>query len=119
MNSKTTPNERSETNQNMKTRTIALRLLHISGFVLAGLAVPSRVQADVISDWNDIAVPLIRTAPNITATRQLALVHVAQFEAVNAVVGKYTPYVVNLAAPGASPEAATPQRHEKRCLFKT
>jgi hypothetical protein len=59
------------------------------------LAVPSRVQADVISDWNDIAVPLIRTAPNVTATRQLALVHVAQFEAVNAVVGKYTPYMVN------------------------
>src|SRR6185503_7094967 len=43
------------------------------------------------------------------ANRQFAIMHVAQFEAVNAVVGKYAPYLVNLAAPGASPEAAAAQ----------
>ena len=69
------------------------------------LLAAATTRADVITDWNTIAVPLIRTAPNITATRQLALVHIAQFEAVNAVAGKYAPYVVNIAIPGASPEA--------------
>jgi hypothetical protein len=66
-------------------------------------------RADVITDWNDIALPLLRAAPRISASRQFAIMHVAQFEAVNAVVGKYTPYVVNVAAPGASAEAAAAQ----------
>lgn len=55
------------------------------------LGFANHLRADVITDWNGIAIPFIRTAPNITATRQLAMVHVAQFEAVNAVAGKYTP----------------------------
>src|SRR6185295_4431665 len=75
------------------------------GVVLATAA----VRADVITDWNDIALPLTRTAPKISPNRQFAIMHVAQFEAVNAVVGKYTPYVVSLSAPGASPEAAAAQ----------
>ena len=73
------------------------------------LGLISGVRSDVITDWNDIAIPLFRKAPSIFPPRQFALMHVAQFEAVNAVVGKYTPYVVNLAAPGASPEAAAAQ----------
>jgi hypothetical protein len=75
------------------------------GVVLAAAA----LRADVITDWNDIALPLLRTAPKISANRQFAIMHVAQFEAVNAVVGKYTPYVVHLSAPGASAEAAAAQ----------
>src|SRR6476646_9311974 len=55
------------------------------------------VRADVITDWNDIALPLLRAAPKLSQNHQFAIMHVAQFEAVNAVVGKYTPYVVNLA----------------------
>src|SRR5262245_40334594 len=85
----------------MKTK---LKLL-TGPFVLAA----TTLYADVITDWNDIALPLIRVAPKISANRQFAMMHVAQFEAVNAVVGKYTPYVVNLAAPTASPEAAAAQ----------
>src|SRR4030095_11861618 len=77
----------------------------IAGVLLAA----ATVRADVITDWNDIALPLLRTAPKISANRQFAIIHVAQFEAVNAVVGKYTPYVVNVAAPSASPEAAAAQ----------
>src|SRR5262245_32140706 len=67
------------------------------------------IHADVITDWNDIALPLLRAAPRINANRQFAILHVAQFEAVNAVPGKYQPYVMNIAAPGASPEAAAAQ----------
>jgi hypothetical protein len=71
------------------------------------LAAPAR--ADVITDWNDLALPLLRAAPKSSQNHQFAIMHVAQFEAVNAVVAKYTPYVVNVAAPGASPEAAAAQ----------
>ena len=80
-----------------------------ASLLLSGLIGPAAVHADVVTDWNDIALPLIRTAAAATVTRQMALVHVAQFEAINAIVGKYTPYAVNLAAPGASPEAAAAQ----------
>jgi hypothetical protein len=104
-----TGRENVERNHMMKAKIAARYRLYVAGLVLTSFSVLPESRADVISDWNDIAVPLIRNAPNVTATRQLALVHVAQFEAVNAVVGKYTPYVVNLAAPGASPEAAAAQ----------
>src|SRR5262249_32561048 len=77
--------------------------------ILCVLLTTSTLRADVITEWNDIALPLLRTSPKISANRQFAMMHVAQFEAVNAVVGKYTPYVMNLAAPGASPEAAAAQ----------
>jgi len=93
----------------MKSKSIKHQALLAASVLLVGWANMHAVRADVITDWNDVAVPLIRNAPNVTATRQLALVHVAQFEAVNAVVGKYAPYVVNLAAPTASPEAAAAQ----------
>ena len=73
------------------------------------LLAAATVRADIITDWNDIALPLLRVAPKISANRQFAILHVAQFEAVNAVVGKYTPYVVNIAASGASAEAAAAQ----------
>src|SRR5215472_11043981 len=85
------------------------RSLTLFGIALAGLASPSKISADIITDWNDIALPLIRKAPSPSSAYQMSLVHVAQFEAVNAVVGKYTPYVLNLAAPTASPEAAAAQ----------
>jgi membrane-associated phospholipid phosphatase len=94
--------------QTMKNKCLCLiRQVLLPTVLWLGFA--NHLPADVITDWNGIAIPYIRTAPNITATRQLAMVHVAQFEAVNAVVGKYTPYLVNIAAPTASPEAAAAQ----------
>ena len=37
------------------------------------------------------------------------MVHVAEFDAANAAIGGYTPYALNVSAPGASPEAAVAQ----------
>lgn len=113
----------SPRNENEKAKTVSFmkkRIRHQIGygpcwfkarsaaFALLLLATPT-LHADVITEWNDVAIPLFRSAPRIIATRQFAIMHVAQFEAVNAVAAKYTPYVVNLAAPGASPEAAAAQ----------
>jgi hypothetical protein len=69
------------------------------------------VRADVISDWNNTAILAIKAVnPNpLPGSRALAMTHVAQFDAVNAVVRSYQPYAADLATPGASPEAGAAQ----------
>jgi hypothetical protein len=65
--------------------------------------------ADAVTDWNETAVATVmaeKTNPTV-ASRNMALVHGALFEAVNAITGSFAPYKLKLAAPsGASPDAA-------------
>jgi hypothetical protein len=85
------------------------KVLRSSLVVLATLAVPTLVRADVVSEWNERAVACTITAqqPAFAASRSLAMVHTAMFDAVNSVTGGYTPYKFKEAAPsGSSPEAA-------------
>ena len=77
--------------------------------LLLGIAPASR--ADVVIDWNNVALNAIRTdkTPPPKSSRALACVHVAMFDAVNSGTGApYQPYLVEV--PGAflaiSPEAA-------------
>ena len=52
-------------------------------------------RADVITDWNQTAIAVMKTA-NVTGnpwTRHMAMVHVAMSDAVNSVQGKYARYV--------------------------
>jgi len=64
--------------------------------------------ADVITDWNEKAVAFV--TPRMTppaAQRAVAIVHVAMFDAVNAIEPRYRPYLVQLPVPPtASKEAA-------------
>jgi hypothetical protein len=66
------------------------------------------VSADVITDWNEKAVAFV--TPRMTppaAQRAVAIVHVAMFDAVNAIEPRYRPYLVQLPAHAtASKEAA-------------
>lgn len=80
--------------------------LLINQIIGALVLISGTAVANVVTDWNDIAVPLTRNAPNVLSTRQLALVHVAMFDAANAVAGTYAPYSFNVASPGASIEVA-------------
>ena len=95
-----------EENRTARRRTLKPALLIAASFSLVALP-----RADVITDWNDTAIKVFKAAGigGVAPTRHLALVHVAQFDAVNAVVGGYTPYFTSLAAPGASAEAAAAQ----------
>jgi hypothetical protein len=71
--------------------------------------VPQLAWADVVTDWNEVAVATAAAGGQRAseASRATALVHAAIFDAVNAIEARYTPYRVKLAAPaGASPEAA-------------
>jgi hypothetical protein len=72
-------------------------------------ALTGPASADVISDWNEKAVALVtnaRLSPP-EAERVMAMMHVAMFDAVNAIDKRYRPYLVQPAAPAtASKEAA-------------
>ncbi len=69
---------------------------------------PAAVGDDVVLDWVEIARTTISpNGPPFEAARRMAMVQAAVFEAVNAVTGKYEPYLGTVTAPGgASPEAA-------------
>jgi hypothetical protein len=69
-------------------------------------------KADVVLDWNVIAVnTAVANGQNPFAqARYAAIVQLAVFESVNAITGEYHPYLGTIvAAPGASPEAAAIQ----------
>jgi len=65
--------------------------------------------ADVVTDWNSVALRVIRvsnTAPP-EAARNLAILHVSIYDAVNGIRGTHKPYFVTAAGPaGASRKAA-------------
>ena len=71
------------------------------------IGIPAR--GDVVTDWNNAALDAIRadrTAPPI-ASRSLAIVHVAIYDAVNGIARTHEPYLVPSAVPAsASREAA-------------
>jgi hypothetical protein len=65
--------------------------------------------ADAVTDWNAIMEATVSTPPTnpFFQARWGAIVQLAVFEAVNAVVGDYEPYLGTITAPpGASPDAA-------------
>src|SRR5438876_1276226 len=64
--------------------------------------------ANVITDWDAKSVAFVApVAPAAAGQRQLAMVHVAMFDAVNAIERRYRPYLVQLtASKTASEEAA-------------
>jgi hypothetical protein len=71
------------------------------------MAPPSFTSDSVVREWNEIAFTTIPAQPPFPANRWMAMVQVAVFEAVNAVTGKYEPYLGTISSPGgASPEAA-------------
>ncbi len=78
-----------------------------SASVCLALSGPSL--ADVVSDWNRDAVAAAlaaRQTPSMAA-RNIAIVHLAIFEAVNSLEPRYAPYRKRLPAdPAASPQAA-------------
>jgi hypothetical protein len=86
---------------------IRTRLLLI---VAASLVLPvARVAyADEVTNWNAILERTVAPTPHFLQSRSAAIVQLAVFEAVNAIVGDYEPYLGTVdAPPWASPEAAT------------
>src|SRR5213075_1496521 len=67
------------------------------------------VRADVITDWTQTAIDVMK-AVNVAGnpfTRTLAMVHVSMSDSINAVQDRYTRFTPDIAPdPNASPEAA-------------
>ncbi len=71
------------------------------------LAAPAGSAADVVLDWNAIALATARNQNPFAQARYVAIAQLAVFEAVNAITGEYEPYVGTITArAGASPAAA-------------
>src|SRR5881392_4228201 len=75
------------------------------------LCVPEIVDADVVTDWNTIAVNTVSADRVVNRqSRDMAMVHAAMFDAMNAIRPYYTPAMVSIRARGyASREAAGAQ----------
>jgi len=80
-----------------------------AALTLAALTFQPVTRADVISDWNQTARTYFYQHAESHYARGMTMIAVAQFDAVNAVVGGYVPYALEIVAPGASPEAAAAQ----------
>ena len=72
------------------------------------LAAPASVSADAVTDWNAIAVQAIVTGarPGQTGMLDVAMVHAAVYDAVQAIEKRYEPYYVEIPGASGSPEAA-------------
>jgi len=73
-----------------------------------GLALPSPVSADVVTDWaaRGVAIGSDKQVPNAPFTRVLAMMHVAMFEAINATERRYRPYKLDLEVDKATSKEA-------------
>src|SRR5262249_21411313 len=70
------------------------------------------LSGDVILHWNAVLLQSLTAnqVPGVPMSRNMALVHVAMFEAVNSIDRSYEPYVADVPAPSsASIQAAAAQ----------
>ena len=80
----------------------------VSAFLLFLLAAPTLVRADVVTDWNAIAAQATVTGarPGPTGVIDIAMVHLAIYDGVQAIEGQYEPYAVVIPNASGSPLAA-------------
>jgi len=73
------------------------------------LASSAKARADVVTDWNAIAVQVTNTAPlrpGPTSVLDMAIVQIAVYDAIQAYEGDYEPYCASIAGTTGSPVAA-------------
>jgi hypothetical protein len=81
----------------------------LAGTLVACAIGPAAARADTVTDWNEIMQATVSAPPTnpFFQARWGAIVQLAVFEAVNAIVGDYEPYLGTIEAPAwASPDAA-------------
>ena len=83
------------------------RTVLAASLAAACLIQPASARADVVLDWNAIMVSTVAGQNPLNEARIATITQLAVFEAVNAITGKYEPYLGTVTAPaGASQEAA-------------
>jgi membrane-associated phospholipid phosphatase len=85
------------------------KLTRVGLCAAALLGFAMHAHADVVIDWDSVLLSAIRTdkTPPPKASRDMALVHISIYDAVDGILGGFAPYHVTASAPaGASAEAA-------------
>ncbi len=98
--------------KNMRTK--LQKLMTITLLAGCALFLPAAARADAVSDWNAIAVQAVINAgtagtagrPVPTGVLDLAMVHAAIYDAVQAIEKRYEPYYVDMPGATGSPVAA-------------
>jgi hypothetical protein len=95
----------------MKTKTCLTAALFAATLGITTLPVSAGGErADVIVEWNQLLQANAPPTPNPLVPRAYAMLHIAMFDAVNAIEREYMPYHARLIAhPAASAEAAAAQ----------
>ena len=72
------------------------------------LAIPATASADVVADWNAIAVQATVTGnrPGPSGVIDIAMVHAAVYDAIQSIEKRYVPYYVEIPGASGSPVAA-------------
>ena len=80
--------------------------MYLMGTLLVGLT--STASADVITDWNEKVVnaSLAARQPPPVQAKNIAMVHLAMFDALNSIEQRYTPYHVQLQVPNTTSREA-------------
>ena len=98
---------------NMTSKKNTARAAVVAALVLCGAA---SARADVVLDWNATMLATLAGQSPFASARYAAIMHLAVFEAVNAVTGDYEPYLDIIPAPaGASAEAAAAAAAHAAC----
>jgi Domain of unknown function (DUF6851) len=89
------------------TRVLAATIVALTVAVFASPSAALAQDAKLVSEWNRVLFSVVAPAP---PTRPAAMLHIAMFDAVNAIERAYTPYRIEVrASRGASTEAAAAQ----------
>ena len=91
----------------------------IAGLVLAvGMLGAAPVQADPVTDWNAIAVAAVTAGrPGPIGTLDLAVVHAAMHDAVQAIQGRFQPFHYTGTGTGSAAAAAVAAAHRTLALM--
>jgi hypothetical protein len=100
----------------MKNKVHRFAAFMVAAFALATLParatnpMAARPGAEIVVEWNQLLQANIPATAGLMTPRYFAMLHIAMFDAADAIEHQYTPYHARLLAyPGASPEAAAAQ----------
>ena len=85
-----------------------MKVLFVIASALTMVSAASVTRADIVTDWNDAALQAIRenrTTPP-SASRALAMLHLAMYEAINGLERTHEPYRIRYVPESASKQAA-------------
>lgn len=99
---------------NSKLRKLALVTWLAAAMIVAQIGVHAQAAEDVVLQWNRVlrqtlAVPGLQP-PTVMGSRSYSMMHLAMFDAVNSIEGKFTPYLIDVpGSQNASVEVAAAQ----------